>query len=302
MDLGHRDITLFELEILRDLGQHPSLRSLGRSKGLEAPHLSKIIHRLEKKLKLSVVKRSPKGFLLTPDGIRLVKQARDILGLAEGLTQSKNVSPAPVPTLTVAATRFVAAFVLAPSLVQMRRAGLAGHFRLIDMAPDELAEAAVLAACEVVVTVGVPPLTRAWESVVIGKMGWGCFASRRHPLASRVSPNEALEYPFVVPAYWKSGRFETGNDYCPVAWSARRRGDESSSILTAIEIARLSSDQLLFAPRVAVQRHIAGGELREIWVAGWDVVEKEVVLSVKSDVIPKRLERSLVSALRSQLE
>ena len=26
MDLGHRDITLFELEILRDLGHHPSLR------------------------------------------------------------------------------------------------------------------------------------------------------------------------------------------------------------------------------------------------------------------------------------
>lgn len=300
MEPGHRDITLFELEILRDLRSHPSLRSLSRAKGIEPPHLSKVISRIEKKLGLSVVKRSPKGFLLTPDGLGLVARAGEIVGLAEGLTGEQR-SSAERRTVTIAAARFVAACLVAPCLEALRGrppdAGDGRRFRLIDMSPDEVASAAVLSACEAVVTVGEPALTRAWESTVVGRARWGLYCASGHPLPSRASAARVLGYSFVVPAYWKGLGFETGNDYCPVPWALRRRGDESSSILTAVEIARRSEDQILFAPRVAVRRELDSGTLREVSVAGWPRVEKDVVLSVKMEAVSQRLRRDLVEAL-----
>lgn len=291
------EVSLFELEILRDLGHHHSLRALGRAKRLEPPHLSKILSRLEAKLACPLVKRSPKGFLLTPEGLRLVKQAREILALAEGLAPGVDTEVGAPVTLTVAASRFVAVSLLAPLLEPLRSGKHVDHFRLIDMAPDEVTSAAMLSACEVVVTVGEPTLTRAWATTKVGALRWGLFASRRHPLAARVTEDALRPYPFIVPTYWKAGIFETGDDYCPMPWRSRRRGDEASSVLLALEILQRSPEQLLFGPRLVMRSRLARRELREIQVPAWGRVEKPLYLSVKSAVVSKRIEERLLANL-----
>lgn len=302
MQDGIGQISLFELELISDLGSHPSLRSLGRQKNLEPPHLSKIIGRLEKKLQTTLIKRSPKGILLTPQGLRLVQIAREMAPLREALLQRNFPEQLVVPPLvTVAAARFVASHLMAPVLEVIRAKTPGLRFRLLDMAPDEVEPAAIKSACEVVITIGEPSLTKAWETVKVGNLSWGLYASNRHPLSKNAHEEAVSAYPFLVPTYWKHDGFEKGEDGCPLPWKQRKQGDESSSVLTAVEVLRNSPDQLLFAPRIVITRHAQGASFKEIRVANWKRVERPIYLSLKADVVSKNLEKRLLSGLSGQL-
>ncbi len=299
---GIGQISLFELELLSDLGSHSSLRSLGRAKHLEPPHLSKILGKLEKKLKATLIKRSPKGFFLTPQGLRLVKIAREMLPYRDALTEGSLPQTAEAPILlTVAAARFVASHLIAPAVETLRAKDHALRFRLIDMAPDEVEQAALKSVCELLVSIGEPTLTRAWETSRVGHLSWALYASRRHPIGASVKESAVAAYPFLVPTYWKGSGFEKGEDGCPLPWRKRKAGDESSSVITAVELLRNSPDQLLFAPRLVVKHALASGDIKEVRVSEWDRVERPIYLSLRGDAISKSLEKRLLSALATQL-
>lgn len=295
MDEELRRVTLFELEILGELAQHDSLRSLCRAKQLDAPHLSKILARTEKKLGIAVLKRSPKGYLLTPEGQRVVHFAREISRASAVLKGAPTESP--LRTLTIAAPRFVAACLVAPALEAIRSRLKGVRFRLLDVAPDEVASAAVSSAAELLVTVGTVDLPRTWEARDVGTLSWGLYASRRHPLPVRVTGKQAAEYPFVVPTYWSGKAFDAGNDHCPLPWSQRRRGDESSSILTAVEIVRRSAEQLVFAPRIVMEEFRDAQGLRRIHVSDWEPVTRPVTLYAHADRVAAPFFEALHGAL-----
>lgn len=299
---GIGQISLFELELLSELGSHPSLRSLGRQKHLEPPHLSKILSRLESKLQVNLLKRSPKGILLTPEGLRLVKVAREMIPLREALLdRGKTELEAPQELITVGAPRFVASHLVSPTLEGLRLRNASLRFRLLDMAPDEVEAAALKSACEVVVTIGEPSLTKSWDVTKVGSLSWGLYASRRHPLSTNAREKEVGRYPFLVPTYWKRDGFEKGEDGCPLGWPHRIAGDETSSVLTAVEVLRNSPDQLLFAPRVVVKAQLGTGDFKEIRVVEWARVDRPVYVAVRSDLVAQNFLKRLLTGLSAQL-
>lgn len=296
MDLAFRQITLFELEILSELAQHASLRALARAKHLDPPHLSKILARAEQKLGVALLKRSSSGYLLTPDGQRVVRFAREMLRTSEAF-----LAPAVAEPVTIAAPRFVVAHVVAPALGELvePERERARRFRLLDMAPDEVTTIATAQAADVVLTLGDTSLPQTWSRRTIGRLSWAMYVSADHPLRSQTTPEEVVEYPFVVPAYWNGRGFEAGSDYCPLPWSQRRRGDEASSIATALEIARRSKTQAVFAPDLVLRPFCADGTMRRVEVAGWAPVAKNVTLWVHADRVEHRFAARLERALRS---
>lgn len=301
--MGTQDITLVELALLNELSQQRSLRSLARRRGLQASHVSKVLHRLEKKLGTALVKRSPKGILLTPDGMRLVPIARAILENARGLVGRDSVAPisAAAPLIGIAAPRFICSDLLAPLLGRVREKTTGYRFRLLDMAPDQIGPAAIKSACELTLTLSLPSLTPAWHVRKVGDLRWALFAGKDHPIGKNVDEAEALLYPFVVPNYWTGTTFEMGDDYCPVAWNQRQRGDETSAIASGIEIVRTSDRQLVFAPIAVARRFVLNGQLREIGVRKWPEVSKPVFLAAHSDRVPQSLFRGLLQELKSAL-
>jgi len=72
-------------------------------------------------------------------------------------------------------------------------------------------------------------------------------------------------------------------------------------ILTALEIVERSAEQIVFAPRLVMKPGVKGHGLREIRVAGWGRVERPVYLSVRSDLVSKRLEANLSDVLARRL-
>jgi len=294
MDVSFRQVTLFELEILGELAQHTSLRQLSRAKHLEPPHLSKILSRTEKKLGLALLKRSPGGYLLTPDGQRVVRFAREMLRTSEALLAPQSTEP-----VTVAAPRFVAAHVVAPALEAVRDGDR--RFRLLDMAPDQVATAAASSAAEIVVALGDVDFPRTWAPRPLGKLSWGLYVGKDHPLRAKSKIDDVATFPFIVPTYWNGKGFEAGDDYCPLPWSRRRRGDETSSILTALEIVSRSSEQVVFAPSLVMRRLCAEGITRAVDVEGWRNVVRPVTLWLREDRVRARFADQLEKAMRAVL-
>lgn len=302
MGLRHPDITLRELEVLCELEQKKSLRSLGRARSLQPSHVSKILKRLEAKLGTTLVKRSAKGVVLTPDGTRLAEVAREIVSTAQefGGAKAGRKKDAPRPLVTVAGPRFVCSELIAPAAEALRRTA-AFRFRILDMSPDELIPAAFDSAFEIGVTLSPPHVSAAWDVKKLGELRWGLYASKDHPLAPVASQSEVLAYPFLVPCYWTGKRFEAGDDQCPVSWKDRINGDETSSALTAMEVIRRCQVQLVFAPSIVAARYVAAGELREIRVKEWAPVSKPFFLMVRADKVGQGFHKKLIAELKELL-
>ena len=286
-----QEITVLELEILSALPFYATLRSLSRAKGILPPHLSKLIKRLEQKTSQTIIKRSVRGIVLTPVGTEMARKASAIV---ESISQLGAPSTAQ-NEITIGTSRFLA-MVIAKNLESVR---LGRHFRLLDLNPEEISEVALASVCDVVVLLNRPPRSSAWVSHRVGNLEWGLFANAKHPIKSRVFSQEVEKWPLVSPFYWTGRGLIKGEDHCPIR--KRGVGDETSSLLSGVELVLQSETQLIFAPQLAV-----GSRLRRVDVEDWPKVQTPVFLAAQSDRVTmsfyRALSRNLKNALAAQAD
>ncbi|MBY0370923.1 LysR family transcriptional regulator [bacterium] len=299
--MDFQQLTLADLQVFSDLSQQGSLRALSRLKGCSPSQISKTLRRVERKLGTQLLQRSVNGMTLTPDGIQLLSVADRILEQARGLSPRGTPEQKEPKLVSIAAPRFVASDLLAPLVARLKQEQRDYRFRLLDMSPDQLGVAAFRSACEVLITIDLPGLSRAWDSRKVGALPWNLYCHTSHPLGEHAEPLRVLGFPFIVPQYWTGERFEQGNDFCPIPWERRRKGEETSSISTALRLLENSTDALVFAPRVVAQPFVRAGKIREVTVNDWPTVSKPVYLSVRADRVDQRLHRALLQLLKREL-
>jgi DNA-binding transcriptional LysR family regulator len=297
-----RDITFLELEAFVEIGRLRSLRAVARLKGLQPSHVSKILNRLQRKLSIPLFRTSPSGVVLTREGIQLVETADKILREAESFRAERpgTVKPAPRSVLTIGAVSFLQRFLLPPCMDALGALAPQARFRLLELQPDQLVAAGLRGAMDLTVHVGVLPWTKRWSSLPLGVLSWALVARPDHALAAGATQAQVLAHPFVTPTYWTNEGFFVGNDYCPLPWDERIKGHEVSSAEGAVQMV-LHTGQLAFIPRLTVASHLASGRLVEVRVKGWKRVERPVFLSVKSDAVAARLQRSVAAILSRSL-
>ena len=294
-------LSLFELDLLGALQIHNSLRSLASFRDLQAPHVSKILSRIEEKVGTKLILRSPKGFILTPDGLRFSKIAANIVASAEELSVRHQAVRSKNPTIISFATiGYVAEFLLAPLVERWRSTQPNTRFRIMVMTPDELMSSGIQ-ACDILISASRPNLTKAWDIEEIGGLDWGLFSSPFHPLEGTVTSAEVKNFPFLVPTYWRGAGYELGDDFCPIPWNQRLKGDEISGVNIAAEIVRASPQQLIYAPRLALAALMERGDVRELSVRGWRDTQRTLYLAMRSDKISLRFKAELLISLRKKL-
>jgi DNA-binding transcriptional LysR family regulator len=112
-----------------------------------------------------------------------------------------------------------------------------------------------------------------------------------------------LEYRFVSPTYWTAEGLVRGNDQFPVAASKRNLGFETATADAAIPVL-LSTDQVAFLPEVLAQAALRSKLLKVIPMKamGLDEVERELFLTVRTDIISSRFQKTLIKHLKSALK
>jgi DNA-binding transcriptional LysR family regulator len=117
------ELELPVLELLVRVAEHGSLGAAARSVGMAQPNVSRSLARLERRLGLTLLRRSPSGSSLTTEGSLVVQWAREVLDSAERLrTGAAALSGERSSQLTVAASMTVAEHLVPTWLAAYHRA------------------------------------------------------------------------------------------------------------------------------------------------------------------------------------
>ncbi len=293
-----QDLTLFELNLFVRACKTRSLREVARQMNLQPAHVSKALKRLEGRLGRRLFKRSVSGIVVTPEGSELLATAEQMLELGERLLGGSGAPIREEEIWSLGSISFLASRLVGPTLGALAEKRKNARFRVVEFTHNELVAHGLNGAFEMAIHIEPLLWTKNWTSIKIGSLRWGLFARAGHPLnRERETIERISRYPFIVPTDWTlQGGFSIGDDHCPLTWRERRKGHEASTAETAIEIVQ-RSDNLTFVPTVAARNLVLDGRLRELRVPEWESIEKAIYLSVRSDLVPRPLQKLVGEAM-----
>lgn len=283
-------IKLRDLEIFLEVSRAKSIREVARRLQTTPGQISKTIQQLETKIGTKIYKRSVSGVLLTAQGAEILKVANNIVNSSESLrTLLSDHGPTKVTkTLALASTSFLNTHVTAPVTSEFGQKHPEFAYRFLDVAPDQLVPVALRGGFEIAVHFGSISWPTTWETNKLGKSKWVLVARFDHPISSRPSLRQVLEYSFVSPVYWTQEGLTRGNDQFPVPITKRKLGYETATADAAVPIV-LKSDQLSFLPEILVRSFVANKALKIVNCREITAVERELYLSVRSDIVPEKI-------------
>ncbi len=295
------DISLRDLEVFVLAARTQSLREVARQLNLLPANTSKIMKSLESKLETQLFKRSVNGIILTPEGIAALDTAEKICDLSKDLAPNAQRQIEEVQKLwTIGSIGFLSTYLLSPVVTSIQETSKKPvRFRLVEFTRNDLVAHGLKGAFELALHIGELEWTHVWESYSVGTLKWKLYAGSKHKLPSECTEAEVMNYPFIVPTDWGSHGYAIGEDFCPLSVRRRRKGNEAATAETALEICR-HSDQLTFVPEILAHNWCQVGQMKEIIVNDWPVLEKQIFLSVKVDSVTKTLVEDLLKALKKQ--
>lgn len=272
-----------------------SLTAAARERKVTPSQVSKAIARVEAHLGKRLLDRGSRGVVLSEAG-------RKVAPILQSLVDQLDVARATKPEttqLTIGAPSYLQAALL-PVL-----AAAAPDVRMLafELPPSLLRANAEEERFDLLILPGEPShLAPSWEAERVGEIRKALFGAPE--LAEQlgpppVSPEALVDVPFVSPVYRREGRFVPSVDDCPLPQSRRRIGHQVQTVLVGLEIAA-STNQLVFGPAVAAQRHIRTGDLVEIPVEGWDVRDP-LTFAYHVDRVSARLRGAFAAALRREV-
>ena len=295
-------IKLRDLEIFLEVSRAKSIREVARRMQTTPGQISKTIQHLETKVGTKIYKRSVSGVLLTAQGAEILEIANTIVRSSESLRAmlGDHGTTKVKKTLALASTSFLNTHVTTPIASEF-----GGHhpyysFRFLDLAPDQLVPVALRGGFEIAVHFGSISWPTTWVTNKLGKSKWVLVARFDHPIATRSTLRQILEHPFVSPVYWTQEGLTRGNDQFPVAVAKRKLGYETATADAAVPIV-MKTNQLSFLPEVLVRSFVANKSLKIINCREVGVVERELYLSARSDIVPDKIFNGLSESIGRNL-
>lgn len=294
------ELTFCDLQILRSLLEEKSLRSVARINGMEPTFLSKRIARLESVFGFEIIKRSPRGFLLTGEGAKLAGDSATIFREADRLFFNKEAQAPLERVITLGTRGFLNLFSAAPMIEASRQLRKPVRLRFIDMSPEDLRKAAFENAIEMGIHFEKISLTSSWTTEEVGVIEWFLFARTGHPLGSQATIQEVLKFPFVGSGYWTGEKLMTSDDGFSVPWRHRTKGHEVQTALTALKVIK-TTDQLVYLPSLIFKEALDNKEIKLIQVTDAPQLKRTLLFSVHSDKITRKEQTIFSNCIRTNI-
>lgn len=249
--------------------------------------------------------RDRAGVTLTPEGIRFLKTAEEILEIAPNLNMALRTMPSrlkPQEVVSVGSLSFVCNRLISRSLAEWHQQKPEYRFRVVEFTHNKLVEYSHQEAFDVAVHIEPLNWPRKWTSEKVGEFPWGLFGRKGHPLGLLTKSEDVERYPFVIPTGWseKESMFSLGNDQCPLPINRRIIGSEATTAETALEIIQ-SVPHLVYTPIFAAARMFESGRIQKIEVQDWPEVSKTLYITANSERMKKSVFLMMKNELRDQL-
>jgi DNA-binding transcriptional LysR family regulator len=302
MPQGINQLTFRDMGVLSELPFHSSLRKLANASGLEAQHLSKIVKGMEDVLEVTLLNRSVKGIVPTPDGIRYARLAKEVLDFMsraqEGFEKSEDSK---TQVLTLGSRVFLNSM-LAGVYARLTHLKFNNtRIRAVDGSPVEKEEWARRGLVDLIVSIEKLALSQEWVTQHLGEVEWSFFARRNHPGArSQMSLNELLAEKILIFAQIDGERLLESDVVMGVKVKAKSRGMSVETATTAIA-AILNSNQIGLLPVFLVSQLGLQDRLLRIHVDGYEGFRQKVYLACHQDRVSKKFYDSMAQEISSLL-
>jgi DNA-binding transcriptional LysR family regulator len=184
---------LEQLRLLVGIADHESLGAAARSLGIAQPNASRMLRRLERQLRLSLVVRSPTGSRLTTQGQVVVQWAREVTEATGRLVAgAKALAAETNAQLSIAASMTIAEYLVPRWLSEFRLLDVPVRVNLTVCNSHDVFERIEQGECDLgfVESPGVP---RGLRSTVVGRDELVVVVGPSHPWARRRRPVTAEE-------------------------------------------------------------------------------------------------------------
>jgi DNA-binding transcriptional LysR family regulator len=184
---------LEQLRLLVGIADHESLGAAARSLGIAQPNASRMLRRLERQLRLSLVVRSPTGSRLTTQGQVVVQWAREVTEATGRLVAgAKALAAETNAQLSIAASMTIAEYLVPRWLSEFRLLDVPVRVNLTVCNSHDVFERIEQGGCDLgfVESPGVP---RGLRSMVVGRDELVVVVGPSHPWARRRRPVTAEE-------------------------------------------------------------------------------------------------------------
>lgn len=290
------DLRLADFRTVLAVRSTGSVTGAARALKVSPSQVSKALARMEAAINVPLFARSSRGLVLTDAALHVMPALEAVAIAAERLTPQSPPSEQDT-SLTMAATSYICNFFL-PVL---DKSGI--RFRCLELSPPALRAQASDNIFDIALTVGPAAFPPSWLCEQAGLIHKALFASPA--VAKRLGPapvsvDAVRKVPFVVPLSYADGSFAIADDSCPLPRVERIIGHEVNTVMLALEVA-CDCDQVVFAPRIAADRHVRAGRLVEISVEDWQVVEG-LYLSANEERLLASDHRKLLHLIRLALQ
>lgn len=297
-NLGNfEDVTLRELKILREIPSSNALRGLAQTLQLQPQHLSKIVKSLEGKLGTSLVTRSSKGIIPTPESIEIAKLASQILKLSEDLLQGPGSAEKFSESITAGARGFLNLFLTSPGICRISKSWPQTRFRVVDLSPKQTYAAARAQMLDIILTFDIMDLGETWARWPIGKTQFRLYARRDHPLPRVVQAASLAAFPIVQQSYFDGEKLVESNDALPLKAHQKRKGFAVETALEALQVVA-DTDHLAFLPNLCATDMVVQGRIKEIHVDGMSEMNLEISMYASQDRVKQRLATQIAEELQ----
>jgi DNA-binding transcriptional LysR family regulator len=290
------ELRLSDLVTLLAVHKAGTISGAARQLRVTPSQVSKAVSRLEKHYGLRLLSRGARGVAPTPAARRMLPR---IANAVEELraTNGCREDHGPEIELAVAGPSYLVSLVL-PAIVHVMP-GV--RLRGLEFSPGQLRATIAENFFDVALAPGGihnPPAS--WTSDEVGEIRHSLFARpdyvrRLGPLPLTVDQVRAL--PFIAPTAAGGDRFVAIGDDCPLPREERIVAHEAQMVGAALEFAR-GTDHVVYCPVLAAQRFVDSGDLVEVPVVGWNVLEPIHVLC-NGDRVLWRTHTAVVQAVKT---
>jgi DNA-binding transcriptional LysR family regulator len=291
------ELRLGDLATFLAVRRSGSISAAARELKVTPSQVSKAITRLETTLRLHLVSRGARSVGLSETGLRVLPHVEAAVARLLLVGRANNGSAG---ELAVAAPSYL----LATFVPFITKSQPSLNVRGIEIPPALLRAYSTEDFFEVCLCADkVDDLPPTWASVAIGRVRRALYA--RPDVAQALGPepvpvDRVRAIPFVSPVYYADGHLVPGDDECPLPRGERLIGHQALAIGLGLELASRTG-QLVFGPRLAAQRYVAAGLLKEVRVEGWEV-SSVLHVACNRDRVLARVQTGIIDAVRVALQ
>lgn len=297
MDL--RSLTFQQIEILKEIRFHSSLRSVCAKLNINVSNISREIKAIEEAIEQDVISTSSRGYTLTEQGLYVSTLCQKIWEQGELLSaKSTPKSTFEKKSQYTIGGRGYLNLLASQNFSKNKALRETVRLRFLDISPNDTIQLAVVGLIEVMIHFEKFDLPSSWMTqTLVEEIPWRLHVPKNSSLSDKSTMDEILDHPFVGSISWNGRELATNEDGFPLPWGQRQKGFEAQNALMALQIVS-NSDHVVFLPDLFGEL-LAKSNVRTIQCPALANISKPLNISVQSSKVSVRFFNEMLNSFKN---